>query len=427
MNYGPFFIVAAAMLWAADGLIRVSLGPLPSSVIVFWEHIIGLIVLIPFIPSAVGVLKKFSYREWYLAISVTLVSSVSGTLLFTQALQSSAASGDFLTPLLIQKIQPLIVIFLSVLILKERLPLTYLALAPVALIGSYLMTFGFRVMDLSLSGKELTFLLSFGAAVSWGSGTILSKYLLRKVSYPQFTTIRFLMAIPLSLIISLILGQWVDPQAITITQYAKFALIALSTGAVALLIYYRGLTNTNASVATVCELMFPLASILIAITPLNPYGLPQQLNMGNIIGIALLIVSVFIISMDYIKKNSIRIYHGVVVKGSGNGNKIGYPTANLKTYETVKLDYGVYACKIRLDAKDYEGIMHYGPRAVYGENDPKFEIHFFNFKKNIYGKKLTISVMDYIRTTRFFTSGELLREQITRDLLIARRILRNKV
>ena len=109
-----------------------------------------------------------------------------------------------MAPVLLQKLQPLFVIVFSRLILKEKIGLKLLSLVPLALIGSYMISFGTDGVELQLKGKELIYILSVGAAFCWGFGTILSKYLLRKLSFSEATSLRFFLAIPISLIVMII-------------------------------------------------------------------------------------------------------------------------------------------------------------------------------------------------------------------------------
>src|SRR3989344_2473221 len=243
MNSGPLLIMLAAALWAVDALIRTPLTQqIPASGIVFLEHLIGFLVLSPvFVLLLKNIPAKLAKNDWLNLAAVTLVSSIGGTLFFTEALKQSFSSGDFVTPLLLQKTQPLIVIALSVIFLKERLTPRYLLFTPLALLGSYLMSFGLTPPALTLQGKELVFVLALGAALGWGSGTIFSKNLLKKLNFAESTTIRFLAAIPLSLVVMLLLQQSVPPTALNSEALLRFVLIALSTGAVGLLIYYKGL------------------------------------------------------------------------------------------------------------------------------------------------------------------------------------------
>ena len=96
-----------------------------------------------------------------------------------------------------------------------------------------------------------------------------------------------------------LLNQTINISTVTTEHLFRFILIGLTTGAGALLIYYRGLAKTEAKISTISELTFPLVSILIGITSLNPYGQPQKLGIPNIIGILILVFSVLLISVKY--------------------------------------------------------------------------------------------------------------------------------
>ena len=48
-NYGPLLIIISASLWALDGIIRRSLFTLPSITIVFYEHLFGAVILLPYL------------------------------------------------------------------------------------------------------------------------------------------------------------------------------------------------------------------------------------------------------------------------------------------------------------------------------------------------------------------------------------------
>jgi drug/metabolite transporter (DMT)-like permease len=84
-TYGPLFIIIAAFLWGIDGVLRRSLFGLPPTAIVFYEHLIGAIIIAP--PTIIALSKeKVSIREWGALFWISLLSGVAGTLLFTAAL-----------------------------------------------------------------------------------------------------------------------------------------------------------------------------------------------------------------------------------------------------------------------------------------------------------------------------------------------------
>lgn len=421
---GPILIMIAASLWALDALIRTGLTTsIPSASIVFLEHVFGFAVLIPVFIKSISAFRQLKRNDWYSAITLALVSGVGGTVLFTQALGKSFATGDFVTPILLQKTQPIFVTMLAALFLKERLTLKFLVLVPLALIGSYMVSFGVDPVRLQLVGKELVVLLSLGASLAWGSGTILSKNLLKKLTFPQAASLRFLLTIPIAFVVSFLLNQTYNPLLLTFSQVWRFILIAFATGAGAILIYYRGLKETQAKVSTFAELSFPIVSILIAVTPLNPYGAPQMLTVPNILGIVILLASIILIGLENVSKET-GIITGKVIRGHGDGKKLGFPTANIELSQALALPYGVYACRVRLEGKSYGGVMHWGPRAVFGENKPQCEVHIFNFSQMIYGKSIVVEVVEFIRPSRNFSTVKSMVTQIKIDCVHAKKILK---
>lgn len=423
MSIGPFLIMFAASLWAIDALIRTSLTTaIPSASIVAIEHVFGFLLLVPIFFTSLRIYKKLTLHDWFIAITLALVSGVGGTTLFTQALGKSFATGDFVTPILLQKTQPVFVTILAALFLKEKLTFRFLALIPLALIGSYMVSFGVSPVKFQLTGKELIVLLSLGASLAWGSGTILSKTILKKLSFPQASTLRFLLTIPIAFFVAWILGQSYNPLVLQTTHIWRFILIALFTGAGAILIYYRGLKETEAKVSTFAELSFPLVSILIAVTPLNPYGAAQTLSIANIFGIVILLVSIILISLE---NNKTRTgITGKVIRGHGDGKKLGFPTANIALRSPLSLPFGVYACRAIIESKRYSGVMHWGPRVVFSETRPQCEVYLFNFSKNIYGKDVEVEVIGFIRPSRNFSSLSRMKTQIHKDCRDAKELLR---
>lgn len=299
-KFGPLMIMAAASLWAIDAIFRTVLTfSIPVSVIVLIEHIVGFVFLSPFLLKDLGALKKLELKSWAVLLLMCLLSSVLGTLLFTQALNDSFAIKDFATPILLQKLQPIFVIILPAIFLKEKVTLKFILWAIVALVGSYLISFGFNPISLTFSQKEWVYLLAIGAAFAWGGGTILSKYLLGKLNFMTASALRFLFAIPFALLSILIFEHSIDISAVGVGQLWRFLVIGgITGGAFAIYLYYKGLQSTKAKVSTFAELAFPVISILIAVTPLNPYGEAQNLVLGNVVGIILLLVAITKISFD---------------------------------------------------------------------------------------------------------------------------------
>ena len=115
---GPVLIIIAALLWAVDGVIRRNLYALPAITIIFFEHLIGLIILTPF--AIKHVLKtKLRLREWLLVLLVAVLSGLLGTLWFTIALLRVNYI-SFSVVFLLQKLQPIFAITTAAIFLKEK-------------------------------------------------------------------------------------------------------------------------------------------------------------------------------------------------------------------------------------------------------------------------------------------------------------------
>jgi drug/metabolite transporter (DMT)-like permease len=262
MSYGPLLIFIAAILWGLDGILRRSLYGLPPITIVFYEHLIGLIILAPFLVRAWKgeILQK---KEWYALGVVALLSGVLGTLFFTTALLKVNFI-PFSVVFLNQKLQPIFAVLMAAIVLRERVTNQYVVWAALALVAGYFVTFPMGIVSFAEGGAHVTAaLFAFLAAVAWGSSTALSRFTLLYHSNTFITGIRFLMTVPIALVFVFALGAKDSLTAVTGEQYLYLALIAVSTGMLALWIYYRGLRTTPVRVSAIVELAFPMTAVFI--------------------------------------------------------------------------------------------------------------------------------------------------------------------
>jgi riboflavin kinase/FMN adenylyltransferase len=124
---------------------------------------------------------------------------------------------------------------------------------------------------------------------------------------------------------------------------------------------------------------------------------------------------------EIIKANSYLGYNfmltGTVIKGKNLGEKIGFPTANIHIAETYKLipKTGAYIVKSTIDNKEVFGMMNIGFRPTVSGKNQTIEVHFFNFDTKIYGKKIKIEVLKFLREEQKFDSIEALKNQLARD------------
>lgn len=108
---------------------------------------------------------------------------------------------------------------------------------------------------------------------------------------------------------------------------------------------------------------------------------------------------------------------GDVVKGKQLGRTIGFPTANIQIEEEYKLipKNGVYIVKTFIDQKEVFGMMNIGFNPTVNGQKQTIEVNLFDFDADIYGQKLEISLLKYLREEQKFESVDLLKEQLNRD------------
>src|SRR3989344_1950293 len=262
-EFGPLFVIIAALLWSFDGVLRRGLYSLPPAVVVFYEHLLGIIILLFFITKWLPDLKKMTRKEWLAIGLVALFSGALGTIFYTAAL-GKVNYIQFSVVVLLQQLQPIWAILAAAILLKEKITRNFLIWAVIALISAYFITFKDLRINLETgSGTLIAGLLAISAGFLWGSSTAISKFVLNKVSFLTATALRFLLAPIFAFLFIASFNQVPSMFTLTNDQWISLILITISTGMVALLIYYYGLKRTPARITTICELVWPASAIFI--------------------------------------------------------------------------------------------------------------------------------------------------------------------
>ena len=115
---------------------------------------------------------------------------------------------------------------------------------------------------------------------------------------------------------------------------------------------------------------------------------------------------------------------GTVEKGRMMGKKIGFPTCNINIKNYIIAKLGVYAVKVNVkkNRKIYGGIANLGYRPTFNQKKLLLEVNLFNFSGNLYNKKLSVEFLKFIRGEKKFKGVDDLRNQINKDLLIAKKV-----
>jgi len=108
---------------------------------------------------------------------------------------------------------------------------------------------------------------------------------------------------------------------------------------------------------------------------------------------------------------------GTVVNGKKLGGTIGFPTANIEIKEPYKLipSRGVYIIRTRINGDLYNGIMNIGFNPTVLGKHQTIEAHLFDFNENIYGEKIKIEFLYFLREEQKFKSVEELVAQLNID------------
>jgi riboflavin kinase/FMN adenylyltransferase len=108
---------------------------------------------------------------------------------------------------------------------------------------------------------------------------------------------------------------------------------------------------------------------------------------------------------------------GSVVKGFRvAGKELEAPTANLELDHGLIVPDGVYAGSCCREGKNFTAVLNIGMAPTYGVGRRRIEVHLIGFNGDLYGEKITVKLLGYLRPERKFSSPEELKKQITRDI-----------
>ena len=274
---GVLLIAVAAALWGLDPILRKPLSTTTTATtIVFGEHVVLVALTLPFLLPALRSVRQAGPRYIAAAIAIGAGASAIATILFTEAL----FHGDFITPVVIQKVQPLVAVLAAAVILSERPRPRFVWFLVPALIGFWLVN---QPHPFDPTAKGLVPIMqALAAAVLWAMGTVLGRYMGRKLEFQHILSLRFFFG----LIASAILLPIMNAKAYAGAHDSLWiAYLAITTGFISLWLYYFGLKRTPAVIASLGELTYPAIAVIAGIYAYNSHLLwSQWLGVAIIIG-----------------------------------------------------------------------------------------------------------------------------------------------
>ena len=254
---GVVLVSVAAAMWGLDGLIRKPLSDSTSAyTIVFGEHVVLVALTLPLLAAAMAALWRAGPRYVAAGVAVGAGASAIATILFTKAL----FHGDFITVVVLQKVQPLIAVLGAWLVLKEQPRPGFAWFILPALAGIWLIALPHPLEPHAHGLVPIAETLA--AATLWGMGTVLGRYLGRRLAFEHVSTVRFAFGLVAAACALPIVGAKAFASA---HDSGWIAVLALVTGFLALNLYYFGLRRTPAVLAAVGELAFPVMAAIVGI------------------------------------------------------------------------------------------------------------------------------------------------------------------
>jgi drug/metabolite transporter (DMT)-like permease len=288
-------VILAAILWSFDGIFRQNLYNLPSFLIVALEHLIGAIIFFPLLLKGWKEVSSLRQRGWISILWISVCGGILGTFFYTKAL-SYVNYIDLSVVVLLQKFQPIFAIALASIILKEKITTRFIILAFMAIVGGYFVTFGDQPLNEWSDKTIIAALLSLLAAFSWGSSTVLGKHALNRLSFKTVTSLRLTVTAAITFFILIATGQLETINQVSIIHWKYIIIIVLSTGSLALFIYYYGLNHLPASHVTLYELFWPLSAVIM-----DWYIYERVMSIVQLLGAAMLLSAIILLS----RKNKI--------------------------------------------------------------------------------------------------------------------------
>ena len=292
-RYAVVFVAVAATLWASDAYFRNQLVQhLSATQIVVAEDALITIFLLPVLIRSRHELRLLGARGWTAVGVIAAGAQALATILFTASFAIAAQHQLFAETFVLQQTQPLIAIVLAWIVLGERRKPWFWPAAAVAIVAVYMVVFAsdpLSPVSALQNGRIEVGLLALGAAVLWASGTVLGRFALGSISFWSMTALRFTLALPVLVVIVLAQSGIGGFGHYRVSDFVPNLLaIAIVPGLLALLLYYRALSKTPASLATIAEMAYPVAATLIASAP-PPWGFNQPIYPVQLAGTALLL------------------------------------------------------------------------------------------------------------------------------------------
>ena len=269
-KYGPWLVGLGAALWGTESAWRIPLNELfDAKVIVFWEHVLILVMFLPILVPRLHEIPKVRGRTWGYLVFSGFAGSAVGTVFFTLALKY----GNKSVVNVILNIQPVISTIGAFLLFGDRLARRFFIYAGVAIISGIFVSVEHPTL-LGVSFEEAGLNVGSGyalvCALFWGLSTVAGRGAVTGMSLRLASSMRIVIGLACMTVILLAYGKFngadlwpAAAQAHATKAIVLLVLLGSVSGGIPLLIYFEGLRLTRASTAGYFEMMQTLAAVCI--------------------------------------------------------------------------------------------------------------------------------------------------------------------
>jgi drug/metabolite transporter (DMT)-like permease len=269
-SYGPWLVGLGAALWGTESAWRIPLNELfDAKIIVFWEHVLILIMFLPILISRLKEIPKIHPRTWGYLLFSAFAGSAVGTIFFTLALKY----GNPTVVNVILNIQPVISTIGAFLLFGDRLARRFFFYAGIAIVSGIFVSVANPAMigvSFERAGLNLGTGYALICALFWGLSTVAGRGVMIAMSLRLASSMRIVVGLTCMTLILLAYGKlngaalWpAVAQAHAMKAIVLLILLASVSGGIPLLIYFQGLRLTPASTAGYFEMMQTLAAVCI--------------------------------------------------------------------------------------------------------------------------------------------------------------------
>ena len=296
-SYGPWLVGLGAALWGTESAWRIPLNELfDADVIVFWEHVLILIMFLPLLLPNLGELRKVDISTWGYLLFSGFAGSAVGTIFFTLALKH----GNPTVVNVILNIQPVISTLGAFLLFGDRLASRFFLYAAIAVLAGIFLSVEYpALIGVSFERAGLTIGTGYAliCAFFWGGSTVAGRGVMMGMPLRLASSMRIVIGLVCMTLILLAYGKlhgaalWpAAVQAHAVKATGLLILLASISGGIPLLIYFEGLRFTRASTAGYFEMMQTLAAVCITWGFFHAALRPHQIVAGIVLMAAVAMV-----------------------------------------------------------------------------------------------------------------------------------------